>query len=684
MVRLDTFIREGFKRDEHVVGVFFDLAKAYDTTWKYGILKDLHKHGLRGNLPIFIQNFLSNRTFEILLGTTLTNSEFKQEEGVPQGAILSTTLFNLKLNDIAKELNPGIQCSLYVDDFVIFYRSRTIEGIERQLQLSINKIVKWTVRNGFTVSPNKTVGIHFYKNTTYLHRNPTLRLGNSNIQFVAQHKFLGLIWDSNLTFHAHIQNLLTRCRKALNIIKVLSYSNWGSDSKTLIKLFRTLVRSKLDYGCFIYMNAKIKGDLEALDVLHRQGIRLCLGAFKSSPIESLYVEANEPPLEFRRKELAMRYALKIKSNPNNPTYDSIYNLTSRNLFERDKHPPLAESMRKLFEEAHVRTEKIARTRIPDIPIWQSEPNDVNFKLSAYEKSSTLPSFFKAKFLSEILPEYKNYNHYYTDGSKQEELSAFGVYSSLGNVSVRITDDSSIFTAEMEAIKKTLQSIKLSTNKNRKYVIFCDSKSVLESINNQETKNPIMITILDTLQELKKKRFIIKFCWIPSHIGIQGNEKADQFAKAGLRLRNEPNHYKIPYTDYIPKVKTYIRNLWQNRWDHKHNRVRPIKLHNIIPSIKPFYIYNVSRKDEVIIHRLRIGHTRLTHKYLMEDPLKRVPPCNYCYGPDISVHHIMIECPHFDLIRSRYYRATDLKDLFERFSLKHILEFIKQSGLYRLL
>ena len=162
------------------------------------------------------------------------------------------------------------------------------------------------------MSPNKTVGIHFYKNTTYLHRNPTLRLGNSNIQFVAQHKFLGLIWDSNLTFHAHIQNLLTRCRKALNIIKVLSYSNWGSDSKTLIELFRTLVRSKLDYGCFIYMNAKIKGDLEALDVLHRQGIRLCLGAFKSSPIESFYVEANEPPLEFRRKELAMRYALKNK------------------------------------------------------------------------------------------------------------------------------------------------------------------------------------------------------------------------------------------------------------------------------------------------------------------------------------------------------------------------------------
>merc|ERR1712237_134949 len=59
LVRLDTFIRDAFINKEHVVGVFFDLAKAYDTTWKYGIVKDLHKMGLRGNLPIFIQNFLS-------------------------------------------------------------------------------------------------------------------------------------------------------------------------------------------------------------------------------------------------------------------------------------------------------------------------------------------------------------------------------------------------------------------------------------------------------------------------------------------------------------------------------------------------------------------------------------------------------------------------------------------------
>ena len=66
---------------------------------------------------------------------------------------------------------------------------------------------------------------------------------------------------------------------------------------------------------------------------------------------------------------------------------------------------------------------------------------------------------------------------------------------------------------------------------------------------------------------------------------------------------------------------------------------------------------------------------------MEDPLQREPPCNYCYLENFAVDYILIECQHFARIRSRYYSATSLKDLFERFSSKHIIEFVKQTGLY---
>ena len=50
LVRLETFIRDAFVKKEHVVAVFFDLEKAYDTTWKYGILRDLQEFGVKGRL----------------------------------------------------------------------------------------------------------------------------------------------------------------------------------------------------------------------------------------------------------------------------------------------------------------------------------------------------------------------------------------------------------------------------------------------------------------------------------------------------------------------------------------------------------------------------------------------------------------------------------------------------------
>ena len=134
---------------------FFDLEKAYDTTWKYGILKDLHDAGLRGRLPLFISGFLSDRKFQVRVSGTYSKV-CEQEMGVPQGSILSVTLFCLKINSIVKALCPGVDCSLYVDDFLICYRSKYIHIIERHLQRCLNKLQEWADANGFKFSTSKT------------------------------------------------------------------------------------------------------------------------------------------------------------------------------------------------------------------------------------------------------------------------------------------------------------------------------------------------------------------------------------------------------------------------------------------------------------------------------------------------------------------------------------------------
>ena len=75
LIRLESFIREAFIQRQHAVAVFFDLEKAYDCTWKYGIMKDLHQAGLRGRLPCFIKGFLKNRQFSVRLGACLSGPE---------------------------------------------------------------------------------------------------------------------------------------------------------------------------------------------------------------------------------------------------------------------------------------------------------------------------------------------------------------------------------------------------------------------------------------------------------------------------------------------------------------------------------------------------------------------------------------------------------------------------------
>ena len=86
-------------------------------------MKDLHESGLRGHLPNFVSSFLSNRKFNVRVNDSLSDVH-KQEMGVPQGSILSVTLFGLKINSIVKCISPGIDGSLYVDDFLICYRPK--------------------------------------------------------------------------------------------------------------------------------------------------------------------------------------------------------------------------------------------------------------------------------------------------------------------------------------------------------------------------------------------------------------------------------------------------------------------------------------------------------------------------------------------------------------------------------
>ena len=103
--------------------------------------------------------------------------------------------------------------------------------------------------------PNQKHCVHFCQ-LRKQHDDPVLHLYGSHIPVVEESKFLGILFDRKLSFIPHIKYLKAKCLKALNLLKVLSHTSWGADRTTLLKLYRSLVRSKLDYSCIIYGSAQ--------------------------------------------------------------------------------------------------------------------------------------------------------------------------------------------------------------------------------------------------------------------------------------------------------------------------------------------------------------------------------------------------------------------------------------------
>ena len=670
LVRLETWVREGLINREHVVAISFDLEKAYDTTWRHGILLDLYNIGLRGNLPKFIVKFLANRSFRVRVGTAMSETH-TLENGVPQGSILSVTLFGIKINSITSCINPAIDNSLFVDDFQIVCRSKSMRTIERKLQLCLNNLENWTNCNGFKFSTTKTVCVHFC-NQRRQHDHPQLTLLGNQIPVEPQTKFLGIIFDSKLSFIPHLKQLRTKCTKAINLLKVVAAKQWGSDTNMLLRLYRSLIRPKLDYGCIVYGSAR-KSYVQMLDPIQNQALRISLGAFRTSPIDSLEVEANETPLSVRRQKLAVQYFLKIKSNPLHPVTQCVTNQLHKNLFDLRTNTiaPFGIRMERLMSSMDLSTEYIAENMLPEIPPFNLLRPSVDFSLHNVSKKTENPLFHLMQY-REFIQDKRNFTFLFTDGSKDASGVSSAVVDSNNTLSCRLPNESSVFSAEAQAIILALKLIE--TSSDNQYYIFSDSLSNMQAISHMKLTNPLILKILETYNDLCRQGKQIKFCWVPSHVGIKGNEAADAAATNG---HNQPidNTIRIPYSDLKCRVRQYYLDLLQSKWNNtQFNKLRTIKETLGRTSFKNITL----RRDEIVLHRLRIGHTKLTHSYLLNK--EDAPECPQCFCL-LTVEHLLIQCPTYNTIRKRFYNIDNMKDLFLKTQYIKIIEFLKEIQLY---
>ena len=123
---------------------------------------------------------------------------------------------------------------------------------------------------------------------------------------------------------------------------------------------------------------------------------------------------------------------------------------------------------------------------------------------------------------------------YTDGSRDGNAVACAtVFPSNTVISMRLPDSASVFTAEVWAIIKALEQINISTAS--KYIVFTDSLSCFQALHHMKLEHPLIGMVIRKCVFLNIAKKDIVFCWVPSHTGIKGNEKADSAAKSALDL-----------------------------------------------------------------------------------------------------------------------------------------------------
>ena len=319
-------ILESFCKGKKVCCILFDIKAAFDKVWHRGLLYKLHKMNIPHYLFIWIMNFLDSRKFQVKIGNYITPL-FNITCGVPQGACLSPTLFSIFINDLPLNDKKNEDYSLlFADDLAKFKIFNKINSsVEYYLNTQLYSLQCWLSNWHLKMAPEKCCYIilsHYSKSGEngkkgIKQEKFDLFLYGKKIPIDNNPTFLGMTFDKYLSFKNQISFLINSCNDRLDIIKVLSHKSWNINSETLIKLYKSLVRSIIDYSIFIFNRISVKNKMK-LQTLQNNALRIIYNKYQNHNLNlnDQHAQANLETLNERALVLKNRYLDNAVNNSN--------------------------------------------------------------------------------------------------------------------------------------------------------------------------------------------------------------------------------------------------------------------------------------------------------------------------------------------------------------------------------
>lgn len=678
-------VQQALSENCTIVTTFLDIQGAFDTVPHHPYFQHLQQMGVPLQAVRIIKNLITQRTvhIEVLGSIKATNIT---EKGLPQGAVLSPTNFNFYTNDMPPPKTIRNKRRQYADDLANSTKSYGIPSAIMDNNTHNEEISQWLKKKQLAIEPDKVKAIIFSRQHYKPGEHPDLYIDNKKIEIVKKHKHLGIYIDKNLTWKSQIQHMEGKATKRLNMLKTLAGVRWGCHPSTMLTLYKSVIRSQLEYGAIIFHNTA-KTHSKRLDIIQNQAIRTCMGYMRSSPIAAMEVEANIPPLAIRRQFLADKYFLRTYSIENHPVKQQMETwakfMIKSEYWAIKPTPALLQSYKKLkmYDPLIQKTNTTPPYNIP-FSLFTNPPQ-IPIHLNALKelkKNPNLNTAMKQQIFEQIMEEeWPNEEKIFTDGSKvmtpEQTLVGAAVYDQRRNESIliKLPSQASIFTAELAAIRKATEYIHQQNIHHS--LILTDSLSAATALVDIVKKNihPLILDIHKNIAQITSQKRSIGIIWIPGHSGIQGNNKADELAKAATTTGTE-ERILLPYTELISIARAEHINIWQEQWTNKVNN-KATQLTTFKKNIAPPWFKKVAASRTCIctINRLRIGHC-LLNTHLHRLGLTPTPKCR-CGLENDTLQHRLFNCPrrkpntirNFEnILRKKHiYPPYDIQEIIKR-------------------
>ena len=298
LLNLTQHIEDGYEEGMITGTAFVDLYAAYDTVNHRLLIQKLYNTTLDSQLCRVIQKLLSDRRFYVELNNERSRWRI-QKNGLPQGSVLSPTLFNIYTND--QPILDGTRSFIYADDLCVTAQYPTFQEVEQQIEEALGELTHYYRSNSLRANPDKTQVTTFHLRNREAKRSLQVSWNGVDLENTDTPKYLGVTLDRTLSYKTHIHNTKMKLATRNNLLKKLANSRWGTNARTIRTTALALCYSTAEYAAPVWERSAYA---HILNPELNQACRAITGCLRPTNVENLYLLAGIAPPEIRRSVCA--------------------------------------------------------------------------------------------------------------------------------------------------------------------------------------------------------------------------------------------------------------------------------------------------------------------------------------------------------------------------------------------